>query len=956
MNNYTQGNNDKRYYYIDKSGNINNKNLNSFLRDKFTTPAISAFIGVFIIMGVTGLLNFGTIPLALILGAAISFGIWNFYINPIKQKMLQKFKGTIFVRQFGIDEEEIELTKKNGDLLTFRAKQSNDEYLKKLQEKIEVIARYLKKNTGYVKWVKDTNGIETDILELELFDKITGKSFPNIPYIMQKKTIYETGNINSYKVVSVEDNQIDFELRKGQSNNVSEISNAIPSLANFLLKNNGVTLEDEDKPGIITIRFYSKEEQENVMEIENENLRNQIILSLSGIKNYDIENASVKEINFRLRAGKQNNVNELQSAIPSLVDFFGKFSGLVDSSAGAGKAKIKFKNKLPTKNDRLPMIETLNVFSNKSLYLGVKDPANKDYARTQPNDEQKGKLNGHLILVGASGSGKSFGFNIIAQNWINPETYKEIGNIYILNLKGSADYNVYKHLDKVKYASTNKAEAYELVKEVYERMETKYTYNSLHGHENYKGQKDLFIVDEIQTLQEWEESTRDPEERGMVSEMITMFDGLGAKARAANISLLVILQKALVSNLPGGSAFRDNLRHRIGLKNNSMTLLFDEQEMLKFGIDGDKLTQGQFVYKDNLLGESSITEGFIQGLNTPYTKLFMDEDRKKVEKNELFTRLFGEIVESGEDKKLYRKLGKFLDKTTIKNLIAKVTRDKHINSLNEKDLINYGEEYKIDFDMFDSKEYDTKYDYVIDKMDTLNEGYTKTILDELKKDKDLKAFFKEYYPNEDFDKFDPKSDEEIVELVKDMGISKSKDSQGDRETERELEKIRIISETEKLTTDKQIEKLRRGEFDHLVGSLSTQQTETEEDYTEEEELEDIEHLGEDYMELYGEVKHELVLFKPDSDDIERYAKLGSERVQELVEGRDFELMTELEEVEEWYNESKENGDIIDVETFDIPTVPEMSEEDTLLLECFEDQMGDFFKEDKQEEDDLLAGL
>jgi len=238
------------------------------------------------------------------------------------------------------------------------------------------------------------------------------------------------------------------------------------------------------------------------------------------------------------------------------------------------------------------------------LLLGATS-INGDLVYATDKEEGKGLLNGHWLIIGASGSGKSVSVKSFCMNFLQPENYKYIDNIYIINYKQSSDYNFLKSLKKVHYAQDIK-ESLKLLKRIQLNMYNKYLYNTTHDQDNFTAYQTIVIIDEIQTLPEMLDSkSLHKIERNSIQESLSIIESLGSKARASNISLMVILQKADVASLPS-TAFRQNLRNRFMLKqenNISANLVINSEILERENIKPLELKQGQFIYLDTLTNE-----------------------------------------------------------------------------------------------------------------------------------------------------------------------------------------------------------------------------------------------------------------------------------------------------------------------------------------------------------------
>jgi len=369
-------------------------------------------------------------------------------------------------------------------------------------------------------------------------------------------------------------------------------------------------------PQVLIITFFLRY---IFRQVEFENL-----LKIGGIRTAKITKQTSEYITFQRLKGQTISIKNIESGINEICQYLGKYNAHVEVYK-QDSFKMIFKDNLPDIDTKMKNIQLKEMKDTNKLYLGVKD-SKRTVVQTK-DSEVRGKINGHMLIVGISGSGKSYSFNQIMKNWLYEEAYKELEKIYILNFKDSADYNPYKQLDKVSYCGNNIRNALKMCKEVEMEMMKRNIYNTKNNHENFPGQKILFIVDEIQTIAEEQGSKGASRiDRNSWDELDSIFKKLASKARSTNISLVIILQKGTAENLPGSTTFRDNIRHRFALLNNNMTLLLDAELIEKYNIQADKLKGGQFVYYDTL--GSGIQDGFTLTVDydVPFNTLSKEND------------------------------------------------------------------------------------------------------------------------------------------------------------------------------------------------------------------------------------------------------------------------------------------------------------------------------------------
>lgn len=268
------------------------------------------------------------------------------------------------------------------------------------------------------------------------------------------------------------------------------------------------------------------------------------------------------------------------------------------------------------------------------LFLGIEDTKGKPIFGTQ-KEQGKGLFNGHWLIVGGSGSGKSFSVKELLKNVLYKDNFINYNKIYVINFKKSADYNFLKKLNKVEYGQ-ELDEALKILKKILLQMFNIYYYNSKNSKDNFEAFQTLVIVDEIQTLQELNDSkSLSKIQKNSVQECLSILEMLSSKARAANISLMVILQKADINSLPS-TAFRQNLRNRFMLKQENITsahLAVNVDTLNDNNINPLKLKQGQYIYNDTLTNEvkQGLTVFNDYKIDTDFlNNLEFKEDTKKI--------------------------------------------------------------------------------------------------------------------------------------------------------------------------------------------------------------------------------------------------------------------------------------------------------------------------------------
>lgn len=337
--------------------------------------------------------------------------------------------------------------------------------------------------------------------------------------------------------------------------------------------------------------------------------RIQANLASVGLEHYYLKsfNKKRKIYTFKLLKGYRMSYETFINEFDNLRQLFGE-GDIEYSRYKSDMLKVQFKDELIDINDikksKSKKLSLLKLLKPNKLLLGATSIGG-DVVYATPKEEGRGLLNGHWLIVGASGSGKSVSVKSFCMNFLLRENYQYIDNIYIINYKQSSDYNFLKKLNKVHYAQDIK-EGLKLLKLIQLNMFNKYLYNSKHDQDNFTAYQTIVIIDEIQTLPEMLDSKGLHKiERNSIQESLSIIEMLGSKARASNISLMVILQKGDIASLPS-TAFRQNLRNRFMLKqenNISAGLVINNEILERENIKPLELKQGQFIYLDTLTNQ-----------------------------------------------------------------------------------------------------------------------------------------------------------------------------------------------------------------------------------------------------------------------------------------------------------------------------------------------------------------
>jgi hypothetical protein len=552
-------------------------------------------------------------------------------------------------------------------------------------------------------------GLEKTIIELEKIIKnnftltevilISGIAilFPILVVMIQKKYIetevfkkvidYKISSLSNWELKKIKKTKdtikLNFNLKTDGSYKKDELKSSISDLCKEFKMDDGV-VDTSKSTSKAEIRLYKEtiSKMPNFDDIPDIELKKKIILNNTGIKDFKITSIDKEKIVFKKRPNINSggvNIQELKNSIETISIILGKGNAEIIED-GYDIFTMKFKGILPDKETNT-QTTTLDLLKKDQLYLGTTSNE-KIYT---PESEERGKLNGHILCIGASGSGKSFAIEKIVTNWLNPEAIKDVSHLFVLDFKNSGDYKKYESIDKVTYSGGDIHSALKICMEVEYEYQKRNIYYNLYGKISLP--KILFVVDEIQTINEkLDDKNISRIERNSWAQIETIMNILSSKGRST-MSLIAILQKGTAESLPGGATFRDNLRHRFALKNMNMDLLMDAELIQKKNIKADQLKQGQFIYMDSLLPEDSIQSGFVNQWDYDWTKHIKEINEIKMSDEDIEMQKkmddLDDIVEIA--KQLEKDFYEELELSGKKTLIENITEMKEFK---ERDFIN----------------------------------------------------------------------------------------------------------------------------------------------------------------------------------------------------------------------------------------------------------------------------
>ncbi|MGA1941242.1 hypothetical protein [Arcobacter sp. YIC-310] len=277
---------------------------------------------------------------------------------------------------------------------------------------------------------------------------------------------------------------------------------------------------------------------------------------------------------------------------------------------------------------------------NKSI-LGTQDIKGKPLFA--PFAKTVGVLYGMCLVAGGIGSGKSFlGVNWV-KTWFLPENYKNLGHVYIINLKqGSKDWRFLDGINKVTFVDIEDGidAVLNTLKKAYILSTAKSKDNTNCGVETTEHSQDIVVIDEIHVLMMMiKDNTLPKPIRAKAEKCVYFIDKLSTQSRSSNLFIIGILQKATLDMIP--NVFRSMVTFFLLLRADKITanILIDSETQLEFGVDSSTLTSGQFLMydKDKRILKSgfaveAVKEFNIDEINNYEETEALKEARKRIEK------------------------------------------------------------------------------------------------------------------------------------------------------------------------------------------------------------------------------------------------------------------------------------------------------------------------------------
>jgi hypothetical protein len=354
-------------------------------------------------------------------------------------------------------------------------------------------------------------------------------------------------------------------------------------------------------------------------------------LSKGGSMNYNGFISNVDNIKQLFQVGKlKASRNEIDKVVLEFLAETPQLTAIKDSNTytieemdelvadGAKKKDFKIKSNCKRTNFEESIEQDMCIF-------GTQDIEGKPLYASFP--QTTGFIQGHMLVAGGTGSGKSYATSNIVKQMFHPKTYGTLDEIVIINMKeDSSDWDFLKGINKVTLG-TGLEDALAMLKELELKMLANNRWNSLNGKENTDFGQTILIIDEIHKFfLIAKDSTQPKYVRAMAEKCIQIIDTLATQSRSANLFVIGVLQKATLNLI--SDVFRSQCMNRFLLKADKTTsyIVIDKEIQDEKMIDSKRLSAGQFIYHN--LQNNIMKEGFA-------VEVVKDEDFNVEEINKL---------------------------------------------------------------------------------------------------------------------------------------------------------------------------------------------------------------------------------------------------------------------------------------------------------------------------------
>jgi len=299
-----------------------------------------------------------------------------------------------------------------------------------------------------------------------------------------------------------------------------------------------------------------------------------------------------KKINFRTLFNEPNKVYKLDIYDKTNEDLYDKEFSTQQFIVLHEFAKI------PSKEDLSDVNIIQELFENE-IFWG--------YASGSKKYHTKINLLSHMMIIGASGSGKSNFINGVILSLLN--SAQHIKKIYLIDLKSGIEFNRYKELESEKIdvfsRGTKPSKLLSALYEVEAEMYLREEYMVSIGEAKLENEPIFVIIDEFAQIGLMH--ARGEEQRAK-DEIYDTLIRIGTRARSANIKLIVQTQDPKSV----GEDLKVHLMSRALLKTakemDSEFTLQNPETLDELGIKHTKFDKGRYVFEDYNDGDTLLTE------------------------------------------------------------------------------------------------------------------------------------------------------------------------------------------------------------------------------------------------------------------------------------------------------------------------------------------------------------